>query len=222
MKIIAKIINVCAFLCFCQTVFCQKPLTHITIDPLKFNKQAFNAGLQVQINAIPKVALYGSMGQESKNITNGIAMLEYQLTTQAFEARFYPFCQLKKGRSSGCEQANFYPKTRASNASILRGGYLAPGLLFEKIVFDSLSQKVSETKPNTNNLTAKTRAFTLAFGYQIQISAFTLGISYQAAFRKTSLDGNGELLKNTDFANSLQPNHSHLVHTLRTEIGIHF
>lgn len=203
---------------FWQIGLSQKPITHILIDPLKFNKQAVNAGLQVQINKIPYLALYGNIAQESKNLTT----LQFQAKAQSFEVRFFPFSQQQKCKLTGCEQNNFKKKSNSIDAPILRGVYLAPGILFEKIVFDSISQKIPETTSKTNMLTTKTHAFTVALGYQIQISALTLGVSYQIAFRKTAFEGNYGLLKDTDFANQMQPNRSHLVQVLRAEIGIHF
>jgi hypothetical protein len=218
MKNIIKSIGLLALLTISQVGFSQKPITHILVDPLKFGNQAFNIGAQIQFNQMPYIALYGSIAQESKTLS----MLQIQSKTQSFEVRFFPFSQQRKGSLSGCEQSNFKRKTNTIDAPILRGLYLSSGMLFESMVMDTSTTIKSEISANAGSLTAKTRAFTLALGYQIHISAFTFGLNYQVAFRKTTLDGNSEILKNTVYLEQLQTNRTNLNNTLRVEIGIHF
>jgi hypothetical protein len=215
-----------AFVVFYQMALCQKPITHILLDPMRLNKQAFNVGLQTQMHELSQVALYGTFGQQTKNLSTETANRLAEIKTQAFEIRFFPFQKAdsyrRKGKKSGCDVACFGGNSKATDAPILRGLYIAPGMLFETMALDSTTNMTPDAAPSKSLLTAKTRAYTVAFGYQLQVSAFTFGMSYQVAFRKTNLEGNYDMLKNTTIAEQMQPNRTNLGNTLRLEVGIHF
>ena len=232
MKNIYLFMLVCALTTF-QKANCQKPFSgDLMVNPMTEAANRYNATLQVQSSFVPDFALNGGLGYQFNTAETKDFVSNSATTTKFFEVRYFPYGQRfisfkKKSYIREVCNGKFhclrsFGLTKALlHEQILRGFYVAPGFESQHTTLELDAKTNLDPTQNKYNFDIKNKAFTLAVGFQMRLTALTLGVGYRVSIGNPKAAGDFNVLKDQLFT-TIHPIKARIEQGVRVEVGLNF